>query len=204
MRDIPYGVFSVNSWRPGNGSNRAPEPAVGFRGGEGILTPGGSISNLMAVLAARNRAFPSVKEHRIAAAGRPVIAAEGEKIGQDSGCRPRRRALPVPTGTRAAALGYLRLGRFDNTHFRLGVGGPVTPGGPPDLGRVGAVGAWDEARLVIARPDRRHPLRLRPPEPGPDHRRRPTGTAGQRGAVSRSSRLLKKGGNGLAKTAGST
>ncbi|HEV8599202.1 MAG TPA: pyridoxal-dependent decarboxylase [Gemmatimonadales bacterium] len=34
---------------------------VGFSSGEGIFTPGGSISNLVAVLAARHRAFPQVK-----------------------------------------------------------------------------------------------------------------------------------------------
>jgi glutamate decarboxylase len=46
---------------------------VGFSAGEGILTPGGSISNLMAVLAARHRAFPRIKRHGVASGEQPVL-----------------------------------------------------------------------------------------------------------------------------------
>ncbi len=46
---------------------------AGFRAGDGILAPGGSLSNLMAVLAARQRAFPSVKEEGLPAGVRPVL-----------------------------------------------------------------------------------------------------------------------------------
>lgn len=38
---------------------------AGLEGGEGILTPGGSISNLMAVLAARDRAAPGCRERGV-------------------------------------------------------------------------------------------------------------------------------------------
>jgi glutamate/tyrosine decarboxylase-like PLP-dependent enzyme len=51
---------------------------VGFPAGEGILTPGGSISNLMAVLAARHRAFPRMKRHGAATAGEPVLFLSAE------------------------------------------------------------------------------------------------------------------------------
>ena len=71
--------------------------------------------------------------------GGAMVAAEGEKIGAGLGlsAAPAGANSSTGAGTRAAALGYLRLGRLDNTHFRVGVGGPATPGGPPDLVRVG-------------------------------------------------------------------
>ncbi|MFT7484234.1 MAG: sulfinoalanine decarboxylase [Candidatus Paceibacteria bacterium] len=46
---------------------------VGFKHGEGVLAPGGSISNLMAVLAARHAHFPHIKESGLQAGERPVI-----------------------------------------------------------------------------------------------------------------------------------
>ena len=51
---------------------------AGFRAGEGIFAPGGSIANLMAVLAARHRAFPAVKHAGISPAGRPVLFLSAE------------------------------------------------------------------------------------------------------------------------------
>ena len=46
---------------------------AGFDGGEGILTPGGSISNLMALLAARHRTFPHVQRVGFRAGERPAV-----------------------------------------------------------------------------------------------------------------------------------
>ncbi|MCB9916018.1 MAG: glutamate decarboxylase [Planctomycetes bacterium] len=46
---------------------------VGFDQGEGVFAPGGSISNLMCVLAARQRAFPHVKHEGLNADDRPVM-----------------------------------------------------------------------------------------------------------------------------------
>lgn len=62
--------------------------------------------------------------------GGVMVAAEGENVGGGVG------VATVP-GRQVAPLGYLRLGRADNTHFRLGIGGPVLPGAPPDLVRIG-------------------------------------------------------------------
>ena len=47
--------------------------------GEGVLAPGGSIGNLMSVLAGRNRFFPHMKEHGLRAEDRPVmfVSVEG-------------------------------------------------------------------------------------------------------------------------------
>lgn len=46
---------------------------VGFADGEGVFAPGGSISNLMAVIAARHRAFPDARKHGLRAKDRPVM-----------------------------------------------------------------------------------------------------------------------------------
>jgi len=46
---------------------------VGFADGEGVFAPGGSISNLMAVIAARHRAFPHARQHGLQADDRPVM-----------------------------------------------------------------------------------------------------------------------------------
>lgn len=75
---------------------------VGFTNGEGILAPGGTISNLMAVLAARHRAFPEAKHHGVTGEPRGVVFLSDEAhysipratsitgFGQDA-------ALAVPT-----------------------------------------------------------------------------------------------------------
>jgi len=47
--------------------------SVGFEDGEGVFAPGGSISNLMAVLAARHHAFPHVRQEGLRAGERPVM-----------------------------------------------------------------------------------------------------------------------------------
>ena len=46
---------------------------VGFPDGEGVFAPGGSISNLMAVLTARHHAFPHVKREGLQPEDRPVM-----------------------------------------------------------------------------------------------------------------------------------
>lgn len=51
---------------------------AGFDSGEGILTPGGSISNLMAVLVARNRAYPRARVEGMAAKKPPALFASEE------------------------------------------------------------------------------------------------------------------------------
>ncbi len=51
---------------------------VGFEEGEGVLAPGGSLSNLTAVLAARHQAFPEVKHQGLGPATRPVMFASEE------------------------------------------------------------------------------------------------------------------------------
>lgn len=51
---------------------------VGFEDGEGVFAPGGSISNLMAVLAARHAAFPHVKQEGFRAEDRPVMFVSEE------------------------------------------------------------------------------------------------------------------------------
>ncbi len=51
---------------------------VGFEHGEGVFAPGGSISNLMSVLAARHRAFPHVKKEGHRATDKPVFFVSNE------------------------------------------------------------------------------------------------------------------------------
>jgi glutamate/tyrosine decarboxylase-like PLP-dependent enzyme len=51
---------------------------VGFTEGEGVLSPGGSITNLMATLTARHRAFPHVKREGLRPDDRPVLFVSEE------------------------------------------------------------------------------------------------------------------------------
>ena len=51
---------------------------AGFDNGEGLLTPGGSISNLMAVMAARNRAYPRARTEGMAGKQPPALFASAE------------------------------------------------------------------------------------------------------------------------------
>ena len=46
--------------------------------GEGVFAPGGSIANLMALLAARNLHYPHVKEHGLRGSDRPVLFVSAE------------------------------------------------------------------------------------------------------------------------------
>jgi len=51
---------------------------VGFEAGEGLFAPGGSISNLMAVLAARHWAFPHAKVEGLKSEDRPLLLTSSE------------------------------------------------------------------------------------------------------------------------------
>ncbi|HED65529.1 MAG TPA: glutamate decarboxylase [Planctomycetes bacterium] len=51
---------------------------VGFENGEGVFAPGGSVSNLISVLAARHRAFPHVKDEGLRPSDRPVMFTSAE------------------------------------------------------------------------------------------------------------------------------
>ena len=51
---------------------------AGFEGGQGVFAPGGSISNLMCVLAARHHAFPHAKVEGMRPGDRPVMFTSEE------------------------------------------------------------------------------------------------------------------------------
>ncbi|MEQ8875747.1 MAG: pyridoxal-dependent decarboxylase [Phycisphaerales bacterium] len=51
--------------------------AIGWTGCEGLFTPGGSLSNLMAMLMARQRALPGVKSHGLGGS-KPVVFTSAE------------------------------------------------------------------------------------------------------------------------------
>jgi glutamate decarboxylase len=51
---------------------------VGYEDGEGVFAPGGSIANLMAMLAARHHHFPHVKRDGLRAEDRPVMFVSAE------------------------------------------------------------------------------------------------------------------------------
>jgi len=70
---------------------------AGFPDGDGILAPGGSLSNLMAVLAARQRAFPSVKKDGLPAGVRPVLF-----LSEEAHYSLTRAAVVAGLGSRAA------------------------------------------------------------------------------------------------------
>jgi glutamate decarboxylase len=46
---------------------------IGSKNGDGVLAPGGAISNLYAVLAARHYAFPEIKKYGIRGGLRPAM-----------------------------------------------------------------------------------------------------------------------------------
>ena len=82
--------------------------------------------------------------------GGAMVAAEGGKVGVGLGLSavPEGASSTAGKRTHAVPLGYLRLGRLDNTHFRIGVGGPAAPGAPPDLFRVGIGRGFGRVRHV--------------------------------------------------------
>jgi glutamate/tyrosine decarboxylase-like PLP-dependent enzyme len=51
---------------------------VGYEQGEGVFSPGGSISNLISVLAARHRVFPHIKAEGLRPDDRPVMFVSAE------------------------------------------------------------------------------------------------------------------------------
>lgn len=82
---------------------------VGFSGGEGVFTPGGSIANLMALLAARHRAFPEAKAGGLPGGTRPVVFLSAEAHYSTP-----RAASVVGLGTEAViTVPVDRIGRMD-------------------------------------------------------------------------------------------
>lgn len=73
---------------------------VGFGDAEGTLTPGGSLSNLVAMVVARNEAMPDVRESGLSAPGTVYTSTESHySIRKNMGLiglgRSRLRAVPV-------------------------------------------------------------------------------------------------------------
>jgi glutamate/tyrosine decarboxylase-like PLP-dependent enzyme len=101
---------------------------VGFDSGEGVFTPGGSIANLMALLAARQRAFPEAKADGFPSSERPVVFMSAEAH------------YSTPKAASVAGLGT-----------RAVVSVPVDP-----VGRM-VPEALDRA-ILQARSDSRHPM----------------------------------------------
>jgi len=72
---------------------------VGFSEGEGVFAPGGSISNLMCVLAARQRAFPHIKREGLRPEDRPVMF-----VSEESHYSLERAGLVAGIGTDGTVL----------------------------------------------------------------------------------------------------
>lgn len=53
---------------------------IGWSGGDSILAPGGSISNLYAFLAARHKMFPAYKERGLAAIGGQLVMFTSDQV----------------------------------------------------------------------------------------------------------------------------
>lgn len=53
---------------------------IGWNGGDSILAPGGSISNLYAFLAARHKMFPAYKERGLAAIGGQLVMFTSDQV----------------------------------------------------------------------------------------------------------------------------
>lgn len=53
---------------------------IGWNGGDSILAPGGSISNLYAFLAARHRMFPAYKERGLSAIGGQLVMFTSDQV----------------------------------------------------------------------------------------------------------------------------
>lgn len=53
---------------------------IGWSGGDSILAPGGSISNLYAFLAARHKMFPSYKERGLSAVGGQLVMFTSDQV----------------------------------------------------------------------------------------------------------------------------
>lgn len=57
---------------------------IGWSGGDSILAPGGSISNLYAFLAARHKMFPTYKEKGLAAVGGQLVMFTSDQVNSKS------------------------------------------------------------------------------------------------------------------------
>ena len=72
-------VMSKFGWREGEG--------------DGLMSPGGSISNMYGMVLARHHKFPEAKSRGVGAIGRPLVAFTSEEShysivkGRDSNCR---------------------------------------------------------------------------------------------------------------------
>lgn len=53
---------------------------IGWSGGDSILAPGGSISNLYAFLAARHKMFPTYKEKGLSAVGGQLVMFTSDQV----------------------------------------------------------------------------------------------------------------------------
>lgn len=54
---------------------------IGWSGGDSILAPGGSISNLYAFLAARHKMFPEYKQYGLSAVGGQLVMFTSDQVG---------------------------------------------------------------------------------------------------------------------------
>ena len=55
---------------------------IGFEGGDSILAPGGSISNMYGLLSARHKYFPEFKVKGAAAYGGKIVIYTSEQVHQ--------------------------------------------------------------------------------------------------------------------------
>jgi len=102
---------------------------VGFPDGEGVFAPGGSISNLMAVIAARHRAFPHARQHGLAADDRPVMF-----LSEEAHYSLRRAANVIGIGLDGAVdIATDELGRMLPSALEHAVGEAVAAGRHPFL-----------------------------------------------------------------------
>lgn len=102
---------------------------VGFDEGEGVFAPGGSISNLMAVLTARHFAFPHVKQHGLRPADRPVMF-----ISREAHYSLQRAAAVAGIGLDAVIeIDTDEVGRMDTAALERAVDEAVGKGQQPFL-----------------------------------------------------------------------
>lgn len=67
---------------------------IGWSGGDSILAPGGSISNLYAFLAARHKMFPTYKEKGLSAVGGQLVMFTSDQVNNKSSFRREPKSWP--------------------------------------------------------------------------------------------------------------